>query len=366
MRFHTLRAVLALAALLPFQAVAAKIVGGPVVVHVGPKSATIVWVVEDFQVELGDAPDAAGRTSAPGLRSVRATFTGLKPGRRYYYKVPGYDGVGGSFRTAPVGDAEFQFVVFGDTRTRHKMHRDIVSAIVQETEPDFVIHTGDLVSNGRESAQWPRFFEIEAPLLRKAAFFPVLGNHERNSPHFHDFFAIESPYYSFDWGRVHFIILNSDFGNAAATKEAKQRFWDDQLRWLERDLAEHQDAALRFVAMHHPPFTAVGRRQGGKKRVADMVPLFEKYNVTAVYLGHDHNYQHHLIGGVHYIVTGGGGAPLYPVDAPLDGVTLKVESVEHYVRVAVKGGRAVSEAVALDGRVIDRVALPDVEPAESE
>ena len=339
-------------------AYAAQIVGGPLVVHAGPKSATIVWVVQDFQVELGDSPDSVDRTSAPGLRAVRVSFTGLKPGKRYYYKVPGRDGLGGSFRTAPRGDADFQFVVFGDTRTRHKMHRDIVEAIVRDTEPDFVIHTGDLVSNGRESAQWPRFFEIEAPLLRKAAFFPVLGNHERNSPHFHDFFAIESPYYSFDWGRAHFVILNSDYGNVAASKETKERFWDDQLRWLERDLAEHQDAALRFVAMHHPPFTAVKRRQRGKKRVGDMVPLFEKYNVTAVYLGHDHNYQHHVIGGVHYIVTGGGGAPLYPVDAPLDGVTLKVESVEHYVRVAVQGDRAVSEAVTLDGRIIERVEFP--------
>jgi len=194
-------------------------------------------------------------------------------------------------------------------------------------------------------------------LLRKTVFFPVLGNHERNSRDFYEFFDVTTPYYSFDWGEAHFTVLNSDLGNAAESKEAREKFWAEQLRWLEEDLATHQNMPLRFVAMHHPPFTAVKKRQKGDKPVMDMVPLFEKYKVSAVLNGHDHNYQHHLKNGVHYIVTGGGGAPLYPVDAPLKGITLKVERIEHFVRVKVEGSHAVLEAVALDGRIIDTLEL---------
>ena len=35
-----------------------------------------------------------------------------------------------------------------------------------------------------------------------------------------------------------------------------------------------------------------------------LMPLFEKYHVTAGLFGHDHNYQHYLKNGIHYVITG--------------------------------------------------------------
>ena len=93
------------------------------------------------------------------------------------------------------------------------------------------------------------------------------------------------------------------------------------------------------------------------KETPTLVPLFEKYNVQAVFAGHDHNYQRHVKNGIQYIVTGGGGAPLAKAEPGLPGLTVKVESVEHYVTVKVEGKQAHVEAVALDGRVIDSVDL---------
>jgi hypothetical protein len=40
---------------------------------------------------------------------------------------------------------------------------------------------------------------------------------------------------------------------------------------------------------------------------------------------------------VHYLITGGGGAPLYDVDKPPEGITQKVISTEHFVSVKVTG-----------------------------
>ena len=332
-----------------------ELVGGPFVVNVKSRSATVVWLMRTAEVKLGETPGEYTK-SAPSLRVEKAGFAGLQPGRTYHYDVLGREEGKGHFTTAPVGPATFRFVVYGDTRTRHELHRQVVN-VVREAEPDFIVHTGDLVADGTDTAQWPVFFEISRELLRRTAFFPVLGNHERNSRHFHECFDVSTPYYSFDWGNAHFTLLNSDYGNVAASEEARDKFWAEQLRWLEEDLAASQKAAYRFVAMHHPPITAVKRRQSGRPRVADMVPFFEKYAVTAVFNGHDHNYQHHVQNGVRYIVTGGGGAPLYPVDGPLEGITQKVESTEHYVRVDVTPETAVLEAVALDGRLLDRIEL---------
>jgi len=221
---------------------------------------------------------------------------------------------------------------------------------------DFIIHTGDLVQDGTDTPQWPVFFDIEKPLLAKAAFFPVLGNHERNSPQYYEFFDVKIPYYSFQWGQAYFICLNSDFGNAERTKEARDRYFDEQTLWLEAELKKAQKSALRFVVFHHPPFTAVKTRQTAEDPpVRKWVPLFEKYKVQAVFNGHDHNYQHHVVNGIDYVVTGGGGAPLYKVDSPIEGTTRKVESIENFVIVKVDGKTARSEALALDGRVIEAI-----------
>ena len=325
---------------------AEKLIGGPFVVHDGPASATVTWIVEGGE-----------DTKAPAMRAVRALYSGLQPGTAYYYDALGRDESRGSFKTAPRGLSDFQFVVYGDTRTRHDMHRRVIAAVIKHGIPDFVMHTGDLVANGADSAQWPVFFDIERELLRHTAFFPSLGNHERNDPQYYEFFDVTTPYYSFDWGQAHFIVLNSDIGNAASSQSAKESFWKEQVRWLKEDLAKSQNADYRFVMAHHPPMTAVARRQDDNPEMVALIPLFEKEHVTAGFFGHDHNYQHYLKNGVHYVITGGGGAPLYDVARPPAGITQKVISTEHFVSVKVTGRSARIEAFGLDGSVLDRIDL---------
>ena len=334
-----------------------KVVGGPYVVNATGRSATIGWIVETGQAKLGESPEALTKT-APVLRSEKVSFTGLAQGRVIHYDVLGGRPEGiGWFRTPPARNTEatFEAVVYGDTRTRHDLHKKVVESILKYGQPEVAFHTGDLVSDGFDTAQWPLFFDIERDLLRKVAFFPVLGNHERGNYKYYDFFEVQTPYYSFDWGQVHFIILNSDVGNVAISKPAQESFFDEQKRWLVEDLEGSAKAKMRIVVMHHPPFTAMGKRQSGGGNVwsRSLVPLFEKHNVQLVFTGHDHNYQHHVFGGVHYVVTGGGGAPLYPLDAPMEGITQKVISTEHFVRLKVTPTNAVVEAVGLDGSVID-------------
>lgn len=349
-------ALLLLAGLLAIAQAAEKLVGGPLTVNVTGNRATVVWIVQSQEARLGEAPDQLN-VVAPLLKTERVILTGLKPGRTYYYDVLNRDEGRGRFKTPPDGPATFRFVVFGDTRSRHDVHAQVVKAIVK-TEPDFVLHTGDLVADGEAVSQWPVFFSIERELLNKSVFFPTPGNHERGSGYYYEFFQAQ-PFYSFNWGTAHVTALNSDYSNAGPTEAARERFWMEQLRWLEDDLARAQKADLRFVMMHHPPFSAVQRRQtDSPNRIArDLTPLFEKYKVHAVFCGHDHNYQHHLKNGVHYVVTGGGGAPLYPTDAPLPGITVKAETVENFVQVDVTGSKARLQAFTPDGRLLERIEI---------
>ena len=111
------------------------------------------------------------------------------------------------------------------------------------------------------------------------------------------------------------------------------------------------------MSAHHPPVTAVERRQGDNPHMTALMPMFEKYKVTAGFFGHDHNYQHYLKNGVHYFTTGGGGAPLYDVDTPPEGITKKVSRTENFVVVSVKGKTARVEAFKPDGQILDTAEL---------
>jgi acid phosphatase type 7 len=332
-----------------------KVIGGPYVVNVGQHSATVMWVVESSQVSLGAEPGKMDRT-APVLRAEQTQFTGLTPATAYYYQAFPGDAGKGSFKTAPAAGASFEFVVYGDTRTRHDVHRAVIAGVLKNANPDFVMHTGDLVADGSDPSLWPIFFDAERELLRKAPIFPALGNHDHHSKRYFDYLNAK-PYYSFDWGSAHFTVIDSDIGTLDGTTAEKDAYWREQTKWLEADLQGAQKAAYRFVFAHHPPFTAVKRRQGDNPHMIALEPIFEKYRLSIGFFGHDHNYQHYLKNGIHYFGTGGGGAPLYDVDQPPAGITRKVESTENFVVVKISGSKVHIEAKKPSGAVIDTLDL---------
>jgi 3',5'-cyclic AMP phosphodiesterase CpdA len=316
-----------------------KVIGGPYVVNVGQRSATVVWVVETGEVTFAEAGKAV--KTIPVLRAEKTVLNALRPGTTYQYQA------------FPV-----QFVVYGDTRTRHDVHRSVIQGVLRSADPDFVMHTGDLVENGSDSSLWPIFFDAERELLRKAPIFTALGNHERHAKNYFEFMDAK-PYYSFNWGSAHFIVIDSDLSDAAPTAAERDAFWAQQTRWLEEDLSNSQKSDFRFVFAHHPPMTAVKRRQGDNPHMTALEPMFEKYHVNVGFFGHDHNYQHYLKNGIQYFVTGGGGAPLYDVDAPPPGITKKVESTENFLIVNIDGASAKIEARRPNGDVIETTSFTE-------
>ncbi len=333
-----------------------KVIGGPYVVNVGPRSATVMWVVETGEVSVGTEAGKLDK-KVPTLRADRVSLTGLTAGKTYYYDSFGGDAGKGSFKTPPTGPAKFEFVVYGDTRTRHEVHRKVIQGVLKYSNPDFVMHTGDLVADANDNSLWPIFFDAERELLRKVALYPALGNHDRNSKNYFDYMNAV-PYYSFNWGTSHFIVINTDIGNAGRTEAEKQACWMEQTRWLESDLMASQNADHRFLFGHHPPMTAVKSRQGDNPQMMALELMLKRYKLTAGMFGHDHNYQHYLKDGIHYFVTGGGGAPLYDVDSPPPGITQKVESTENFIDVQVDGKAVHIEAKRPDGSVIDTTDIP--------
>lgn len=195
-------------------------------------------------------------------------------------------------------------VVYGDTRTNHEAHREVVNAI-ERAKPHTVIHTGDLVDNGLIAAQWDTFESITDDLLDEVDFYPALGNHERNSQLYYDRFELPNneQWYTVTIDSILFIILNS----CTTTGEGSEQYV-----WLENVL-QNIGPEAKFVAavFHHPPYSTGPHTEDEKGLRDSWVPLFEQYDIDIVFNGHDHIYERSYVNGIYYIVAGGGGAPLY-------------------------------------------------------
>ena len=357
-------AIAVLAVAVPVAA-APKMLKGPYLQDLAPDSITIMWQLDEPEpARLTVTGPGGERTQDVGAAPiVEAKVDGLVPSSRYRYRVAvGTETWDGEFATAPpVGtDVPFSFIVVGDSRNDLEQHRRVAERMATEV-PDFVLGTGDMVDEGFRQDQWQQFFDIENPLMRDNVLFPALGNHDRQgkgrtADTYRSYFSVPGNgddtgrYYAFSYASARFLVLDSNAYSFALT---------DQTAWLERELmAARQDPGVRhiFVVMHHPPFS-ISLHGGARDLRERWTPLFAKYQVSAVFSGHDHVYERAEHEGVRYFVSGGGGAPLYPrrpKPNPVDAEAVKTfERALHYLRVTVTGDRIEVTAVRADGSLIE-------------
>lgn len=157
----------------------------------------------------------------------------------------------------------------------------------------------------------------------------------------------EAPYWSVHfWGDVTVILLDSERLRSG-----------DQDVWMDRVLASARGPVI--VAEHRPAWSC--STHGDDPRVQGRwVPRWEAAGVDLVLSGHDHNYQRFTVGGVDYVVSGGGGAGLYrlescPADHP---PRLAGAAAFHFLTLTRTDGGIRVEAVGVDGAVIDRFGVP--------
>lgn len=276
-------------------------------------------------------------------------LSNLSSSTKYYYQVKcgNYSSEIYHFKTAVPKNKSFKFVIIGDTRTQHHIHQSLVDKIVK-VNPDLVINTGDLVNDGENLDDWEMFFKINKDLIVNTPYYPTLGNHERDSRNYFDIFSLPNNerYYSFDWGDIHFIILDSNIPYLKLKEQSE---------WLQKDLQENKLAKFKLVFFHHPyystnrfpfrqPYYQTIREVWGK--------ILKEGEVDAVICGHDHFYQRDEEEGIHYIVSGGGGAPLHYIGEYLP-TTKKAEKVHHFIVASFKDKKLIFEVISGEGKIID-------------
>ena len=260
-------------------------------------------------------------------------LTGLAPGTRYHYRVV-YDGRATGdchFLTFPESGS-FTFVVYGDSRDQLPVsnenirHRSVAEMIAREPDVSFVLHTGDIVTDKNNPADWDRFFSAAGEMLANTTLVPVMGNHEQGTELWQEVFGT-APVYSFDCGDAHITVINSndDVWNTIGCQTA----------WLASDLTNAKP--WRFVALHHPMYSSEEKHFGGWTNLRnEWESTFDSKDVTAVFQGHVHAYERDIAGGIFYITEARGGSPFYALNATkITGYQNSRENSLGYTRVQV-------------------------------
>lgn len=328
---------------------------GPYVQNLTGVSVVICW--ETDEATAGKIFLKAGKGKGITLEEKNvSTFHEVKidnltPGTVYGYSVAaGKLKGGGTFHTDPLKPEPFTFAVYGDNRSGHVEHK-VVANMIKKAAPVLVLNTGDMVGDGRKQPDWDMFWKIETPLAGVAAYYPTLGNHEKESDIYYKYFSLPDSglgetSYSFTWAGAYFIALDNGSSGMVDQK---------QLKWLKQRLQEAQKYDFIFVFFHQPPYSS-SKRTPSPTMKKSLLPVFEKYGVSAVFNGHDHFYERSEAGGIQYVVAGGGGAPLY------DFVKIQPESLvrvkEHgFLIVKINGKTAVCEALNMNGKTVDTFQL---------
>jgi UDP-2,3-diacylglucosamine pyrophosphatase LpxH len=183
-----------------------------------------------------------------------------------------------------------------------------VAAMLREVDAEFVLHLGDIVHPVPGSASYAEaarnYRQLYADIGKPVYLTP--GNHdigdkpgpcapvETVSSAFVETYRAEfgEPWYAFDSGPLHIVVVNAPLINSGLPEEKAQR------QWLEADLAQHRDRRV-FMAIHYPPYVWQKDEPGHYDNLDEpgrgwLLGLLERHGVEAVFCGHVHNFWYDL------------------------------------------------------------------------
>jgi 3',5'-cyclic AMP phosphodiesterase CpdA len=240
--------------------------------------------------------------------------------------------------------------------------------------PDFMLFLGDMIHEDssiyEELENWR---DIAGSYYSINRCFPCIGNHENDEAAFSEVFdylpddqlqGYGRTVYYFDYPGARFIMLNS----CRRGDHGKYVIGPRQLAWLENVLRSNMQTHC-FVSFHVPAYPTGAHYGKSLDEVPEMRDelwsIIDRYNVTAVFCGHEHNYSRRLINSsfneddytfnhrISQIITGGAGAPLNSnlrdsrnlINGPL--------GIYHYIIVDVVGSEALFYVLGINNVLLD-------------
>ncbi|WP_353720415.1 metallophosphoesterase [Dyadobacter sp. 676] len=314
---------------------------GPYLQVATPTSIVIRWRTDKPSgsvVKIGTSAQSLDRIIADNTATTEheVKITGLLAETRYYYSVGSQSGVlqadeQNYFQTAAVAGkaGKYRFGVIGDcgnSSATQQAVRDKMTEYLGNNYMNAWLLLGDnAYSFGRDAEYQSNFFaHYKDNFLKKSPLFPSPGNHDydndnpaRQDDHrvpYYDIFTMPAEgeaggepsgteaYYSFDYGNVHFLSLDSYGREDNAT-----RLYDTlgrQVQWIKKDLAANKNKDWVVAYWHHPPYSKGSRESDGDPEMTairqNFIRILERLGVDLILCGHSHVYERSRLMGGHY------------------------------------------------------------------
>jgi hypothetical protein len=281
-------------------------------------------------------------------------LSSLQPDQQYFYSVGTTSGVleqgpSNYFKTAPLltSKRKIRIATFGDVGSNVNTNQAYVRDAFLKFRRDggdsltnLWMLTGDNSYDGADiQYQDSLFVPFRSNLLKNTMLYTVPGNHDyldyvrypppdpaydRRVQRDIDYYAMFSlptnaeaggipsqseQYYSFDYGPVHFVMLDSYGKNPVQVNSTSpieyKAFYEDvttvgytmpnaQIAWLKQDLAATSQK-WKIVYMHHPPYTRGTHDSESESELINIrqtiTPILEGFGVDMVVTGHSHVYE---------------------------------------------------------------------------
>ncbi len=296
-----------------------------------PSSVVVRWrtdLATDSRVSYGTTQGSlTTNADNPALTTEHeVTLTGLAPATNYFYSVgtTAQALAGGDathfFATSPAAGSggAFRVWVLGDSGTANASAaavRDAYFNFTGAAHTNLWLMLGDnAYDNGTDSEYQAAVFNMYPTMLRKSVLWPTIGNHDtagsQNPPAGLPYFAMftlptgaeaggmasgTERYYSFDYGNVHFICLDSMTSDRSPS--------GPMATWLANDLGSTQQQWV-IAFWHHPPYSKGSHNSDTEAQLVEMrqnfLPILEAGGVDLVLAGHSHSYERSYLIDGHY------------------------------------------------------------------
>jgi hypothetical protein len=250
----------------------------------------------------------------------------------------------------PQREGSLKFAVIGDSGTGGRQQYEVAARMIEAHalyKFELVLMLGDNLYGSERPQDYEQKFERPyKPLLdAKVKFYASLGNHDDREQRLYKLFNMGGDlYYSFKAPRqdVRFFALDSTYPDRR------------QIEWIEREL-KGAGENWKIAFFHHPLYSSGGRHGPSEDLRKTLEPLFLKYNVSAVFAGHEHFYERIVPQKGIFYMTSGGAAKLREGNIrPNSAITAKgFDEDNHFVLMEIDGDEMFFQAISRRGETVD-------------
>ena len=309
----------------------ASVTRGPYLQIGTPTSTVVRWrtnISTDSRVSYGTTQGSliSNADNSTQTTEHEILLSGLSPNTKYFYSVGSTSqALAGNdsnhfFITSPTAGSSIatRIWVLGDSGTANASAQAVRNAFLNltgSTPTNLWLMLGDnAYETGTDSEYQAAVFDMYPTVLRQSVLWPALGNHDTaqssNPPASLPYFAMftlptnaeaggiasgTEKYYSFDYGNIHFICLDSMTSDRSAN--------GPMATWLRADLAS-STRQWTIAFWHHPPYSKGSHDSDTDPILAAMrqnfLPILEEAGVDLVLAGHSHSYERSYLIDGHY------------------------------------------------------------------